>query len=87
MQINIRDNIVTIDGIEYIKRDHNSGETVEIMEDQLAQIETTLDEMITHGQALYDDFKREGLSFGQVEAEGYLRAVKEMKHRFNEIVE
>ncbi|MNL77583.1 hypothetical protein D3C87_2038030 [compost metagenome] len=49
-------------------------------------IKERLDSFLEHAQYNYENFTSEGLTFGSIEAEGYLRAVKQIRNEIYELV-
>ncbi|MNQ25264.1 hypothetical protein D3C85_384780 [compost metagenome] len=49
-------------------------------------IKERLDSFLEHAQYNYENFTSEGLTFGSIEAEGYLRAVKQIRNEIYELI-
>jgi hypothetical protein len=68
---------VLVDGETYYKCIPET--TNEKLANNFNWISLEIENGCNHARELYDDFKKQGLSFGAVEAEGYLRAFEQMK--------
>lgn len=51
--------------------------------DRYEALKGEVEQELANAQALYDDFKAQGLSMGMVEAEGFLRGLKTMQGLFS----
>lgn len=49
-------------------------------------IKERLDSFLEDAQYNYENFTSEGLTFGSIEAEGYLRAVKQIRNEIHELI-
>lgn len=85
MIINVSPGIVYIDGVQYHQVDKDTIELSSLL-DRITTLRVSIDDMLQHGQALYDDYKLEKLSIGMIEAEGYLRATKQIHNIFDAII-
>lgn len=84
IQVNVEDGTVYVDGVYYYQQSDGVKELVAYRR-MFADMKDRIGDMQQHAQSLYDDYKREGLGFGMVEAEGYLRAAIEMKNIVDEL--
>lgn len=85
MNITVQDGVVYVDGVEHRRPQQDETELLDL-QDRIAALRDTIDSMLGHGQSLYDNYSMEKLSVGMIEAEGYLRAAKEINEEFNEIM-
>lgn len=86
MDIQIEQDVVIVDGITYHRQDNNVNKAA-VYERMVDDLRSFTSEMLTHAQELYDNYSGEKLAFNTIEAEGYLRAAKEMKNHFDDLDE
>jgi hypothetical protein len=79
-------NKITVDGVEYY-REHPDLEKAKKVLENWDWMKCFVRNELELAQGLYDNMKDEGLSFGMIEAEGYLRCAKTMQHKIVEIDE
>ena len=85
MNITVQDGVVWVDGVEHRRPQQNVTELLDL-QDRIAALRDAIESMLGHAQSLYDNYSMEKLSIGMIEAEGYLRAAKEINDEFNEIM-
>ena len=83
MNITVQDGVVWVDGVEH-RRPHQDETELLDLQDRIAALRDTIESMLGHAQSLYDNYSMEKLSVGMIEAEGYLRAAKQINEQFNE---
>lgn len=66
---------VIIDGVTYYREQPELTNAKKVL-DKIEWIRGDVKTELDRAQALYDNMKEEGLTFGSIEAEGYLRACK-----------
>lgn len=86
MYIQIEQDRVIVDGITYHRHDSNVNKAA-MYERMVGDMRSFTSEMLTHAQELYDNYSGEKLAFNMIEAEGYLRAAKEIKNQFDDLDE
>lgn len=85
MNITVQDGVVYVDGVEYRRPQQDETELLDL-QDRIAALRDAIESMLGHAQSLYDNYSMEKLSVGMIEAEGYLRAAKEIHVDFQEIM-
>lgn len=55
--------------------------------DKFDELRANINNHLIEASALYDDMKANGLSFGAIEAEGYLRSARTLANIANDIAE
>lgn len=77
---------IVVDGVTYYT-EHPDFAKAEQAIDKWEWIKSEIFTTVERGQELYDKMKEEGLSFGAIEAEGFLRCAKTLKERVKLIEE
>lgn len=80
MILTLEENIVRIDGVEYHLRQEKD------FSEQIEKLRCAINDMVDNAKLLYGDMRKDGLSYGLIEAEGYLRAANDISAIFEEIV-
>jgi len=68
---------INVNGVTYYSEPQVSEKESEL-KGILDEIKWQSDRMVENAKSWYSDYKEQGLSFGSIEAEGYLRAALEM---------
>lgn len=70
---------IIVDGVTYFREPPDLTKA-KLAIDKFEWLKSDILAMLDRAQGLYDNMEAEGLTFGTVEAEGYLRAAKEIKN-------
>ncbi len=68
-------NSIVVDGIEYF-REHPKANENQVFVERYDWLKSRIEQEMHNAQELYENMKEEGLNFGTIEAEGYLRCAK-----------
>lgn len=79
-------NKIVVDGVEYFRETPEMAEMKKVVE-RYEWLKADIEHELQNAQALYDNMKEEGLSFGTVEAEGYVRCAKLMVNLIKRVEE
>ena len=77
---------IVVDGVTYYT-EHPDLTKAKQATDKWEWIKSEIFATVESGQALYDSMKEEGLTFGAIEAEGFLRCAKALKEQVKIIEE
>ncbi len=77
-------NKIVVDGVEYFRETPEMTEMKKVAE-RYEWLKSDIERELENAQALYDNMKEEGLNFGTVEAEGYLRCAKLMVNLIKQV--
>lgn len=71
---------IVVDGVTYYTEHPDLTKAKQAI-DKWEWIKSEILVAVDQGQALYDNMKEEGLTFGAIEAEGFLRCAKALKEQ------
>jgi hypothetical protein len=86
MNIQIEQDVVIVDGITYHRQDSGANKAA-VYERMVDDMQAFAYDMLTHAQSTYDNYGLEKLTLNMAEAEGYLRAAKEMNNYIADLEE
>lgn len=84
MDIQIEQDVVIVDGITYCRQDIGADKAA-VYERMVDDMRAFTQDLLTHAQNVYGNYSLEKLTLNMAEAEGYLRAAKEMNNYFDEL--
>lgn len=84
--LKITDDIVYVNEVPYYREVVDLTKAKKVLE-KWEWIKDHIDGELISTQTLYDDMKKNGLSFNVIEAEGFLRAIKTVKQQLDYIDE
>lgn len=82
--LKITDDIVYVNEVPYYREAVDLTKAKKVLE-KWEWIKDHIDGELISTQTLYDDMKKNGLSFNVIEAEGFLRAIKTVKQQLDYI--
>ena len=82
--LKITDGIVYVNEVPYYREAVDLTKAKKVLE-KWEWIKDHIDGELISTQTLYDDMKKNGLSFNVIEVEGFLRAIKAVKHQLDHI--
>ena len=80
------DDVVYVDDVPYYREAVDLAKAKKILE-KWEWIKSHIENELADTQAAYDDLKKNGLSFNVIEAEGFLRAIIDVKRQLDHIDE
>lgn len=80
------DETIIINGVTYYRKQEAGPDVVRLTE-RLDWLEQEIRTMLTTAQSLYDQMREDGLTVGTIEAEGYLRAARDMQKWVDYVME
>lgn len=84
--LKITDDIVYVNEVPYYREAVDLTKAKKVLE-KWEWIKDHIDGELADAQAAYDDLKKNGLSFNVIEAEGFLRAIMDIKRQLEYIDE
>ena len=84
--LRVTDDVVYVNDIPYYREAVDLNKAKKVLE-KWEWIKTVIENELADNQAAYDDLKKNGLSFNVIEAEGFLRAIMDVKRRLEYIDE
>ena len=80
------DDVVYVDDVPYYREAADLTKAKKVLE-KWEWIKNHIENELDVTQTAYDDLKKNGLSFNVIETEGFLRAIKTVKHQLEYIDE
>lgn len=77
-------NSITVDGITYYREHPDFAKAKDVVE-KFDWISRVIRNNVDLAQRLYNEMTEDGLKFGTVEAEGYLRCARYLEYELNDI--
>lgn len=84
--LRITDDVVYVNDVAYYREDVDLAKAKKVLE-KWEWIKSHIENELADTQAAYDDLKKNGLSFNVIEAEGFLRAIMDVKRQLEYIDE
>lgn len=84
--LRITDDVVYVNEVAYYREDVDLTKAKKVLE-KWEWIKSHIENELADTQAAYEDLKKNGLSFNVIEAEGFLRAIMDVKRQLNYIDE
>lgn len=84
--LRITDDVVYVNDVAYYREDVDLAKAKKVLE-KWEWIKDHINNELADTQAAYDDLKKNGLSFNVIEAEGFLRAIMDVKRQLEYIDE
>lgn len=84
--LKITDDVVYVNDVPYYREVVDLNKAKKVLE-KWEWIKSVIENELADNQAAYDDLKKNGLSFNVIEAEGFLRAIMDVKRRLEYIDE
>lgn len=82
----VTDDVVYVNDVPYYREVVDLTKAKKVLE-KWEWIKSHIENELADTQAAYDDLKKNGLSFNVIEAEGFLRAIMDVKRRLEYIDE
>ena len=82
----ITDDIVYVNDVPYYREAVDLTKAKKVL-DKWEWIKSHIEDELADAQTTYNDLKKNGLSFNAIEAEGFLRAITDVKRRLEYIDE
>lgn len=84
--LKITDDVVYVNEVPFYREDVDLTKAKKVLE-KWEWIKSHINDELEHTQAVYDDLKKNGLSFNAIEAEGFLRAIIDVRRQLDYIDE
>ena len=84
--LRITDDVVYVNDVAYYREAMDLAKAKKVLE-KWEWIKSHIENELADTQAAYDDLKKNGLSFNVIEAEGFLRAIMDVKRQLEYIDE
>lgn len=78
--LRITDDVVYVNDVAYYREDVDLAKAKKVLE-KWEWIKSHIENELADTQAAYDDLKKNGLSFNVIEAEGFFRAITDVKRQ------
>ena len=82
----VTDDVVYVNEIPFYREAVDLTKAKKVLE-KWEWIKSHIEDELVNAQAAYDDLKKIGLSFNAIEAEGFLRAITDVKRQLDHIDE
>ena len=84
--LKVTDDVVYVNEVPFYREDVDLTKAKKVLE-KWEWIKSHIENELDVTQTAYDDLKKNGLSFNVIETEGFLRAIKTVKHQLEYIDE
>ena len=84
--LKVTDDVVYVNEVPFYREDVDLTKAKKVLE-KWEWIKSHIENELADTQAAYDDLKKNGLSFNVIEAEGFLRAIMDVKRQLEYIDE